>query len=129
MSTENGSSKQTLAYSFIHDRSGTLVSVERIPDLNIPQNEEPQKEVVSVFPEEEIFTYGSVEQLIKLLIEVDVDAWRALPEKLRTYLLRSTDWQYRLNQKSNIINLIINDVEIKWNGVDWFVKSFHPDFI
>lgn len=120
MGVENGfnsSSKPTLVYYFHPTKDGTLVSAERIH----------QDDVANVFPEREILIYGNVEVLVDLLIEKDVEAWRALPENLRAFLMCSTDWQYLLNKKTDIINLIVNDVEIRWNGVEWVVQAFHPD--
>lgn len=107
---------QALSYSFAPARDGTIVSMEL------------QEEVLNVFPVEEVLTYGSVETLIELLIAKDAEAWRALPEKLRTFLMRTTDWQYRVNEKTDLLNLIVNDVEIKWNGAEWVVQAFHSDF-
>lgn len=106
---------QALSYSFAPAKDGTIVSLEI------------QDEVLNVFPEEDMLIYGSVETLIDLLIAKDAEAWRALPEKLRTFLMRTTDWQYRVNEKTDLLNLIVNDVEIRWNGSDWVVQAFHPD--
>lgn len=115
--------KPTLAYSFTATKDGTLVSAE-ITKVNTKQN---QDEVVNVFPEDELPVYGDVEILVDLLISKDVEAWWVLPENLRTFLMRTTEWQYRVNKKTDILNLIINDVEIRWNGSDWVVQAFHPD--
>lgn len=115
--------KPTLAYSFTATKDGTLVSAE-ITKVNTKQN---QDEVVNVFPEEDLLIYGNVEILIELLIAKDAEAWRALPEKLRTFLMRTVEWQYRVNEKTNILNLIVNDMEIRWNGSEWVVQAFHPD--
>jgi hypothetical protein len=136
------SHKPTLAYSFIATKDGTLVSAEVTPELKSKQNQglnelysaeirrqfkNLQEDVGNVFPEEDLFVYGNVETLIQLLIEKDVEAWRTLPENLRTFLMRSTEWQYRVNEKTDILNLIINDVEIKWNGAEWVVMAFHSE--
>lgn len=122
MDTENSlnqfaSRKTTLVYSFTPTKDGTLVSAERTT----------QDDVANIFPEAELFTYGDVEALVDLLIEKDIEAWRALPENLKSFLMCSTEWQYVVNKKTDIINLIINDVEIRWNGVEWVVQAFHPD--
>ncbi len=107
--------KPTLAYSFTATKDGTLVSSEVVPN------------VVNVFPEKELLIYGDVEVLVDLLIAKDVEAWRSLPENLRKFLMRTTEWQYYVNEKTDIINLIVNDLEIRWNGSNWVVQAFHPD--
>lgn len=103
--------KPTLAYSFAATSDGTLVSAD----------------VVHTFPKDELFIYGNINVLYELLIEKDVEAWKALPEKLRSVLICTEEWQYHINEKTNVINLIINDLEIRWNGDDWVVQTFHPD--
>lgn len=120
MGTENDLShfaarKPTLVYSFAPTKDGTLVSAEL------------KNDVVNVFSEEELLIYGSPEVLVDLLIDKDTEAWRALPGNLSKFLMRSTEWQYVVNKKTDIINLIINDLEIRWNGIEWVLQAFHPD--
>lgn len=109
------SRKPTLVYSFVPTKDGTLVSAELKDD------------VVNVFPDEDLHIYGNPEILVDLIIEKDAEAWRTLPENLRKFLMHSTEWQYFVNMKTDIINLIINDLEIRWNGVEWVLQAFHPD--
>lgn len=141
--------KTTMAYSYVATKDGELAPAELTAEIRAKQSKDleeqennyrhpnaryvpsnPNDDVVHVLPEDDTFTlaiYGSVEELIKLLIEKDVEAWRSLPEKFRTFLLRSTEWQYLPNVKTGVPNLIINDVEVRWNGGSWVLENFHQE--
>jgi hypothetical protein len=84
-------------------------------------------DMIHTFPKEEIFVYGDIEQLHDLLIIKNVEAWRALPEKMRKHLMCTTEWQYYFDERMILPNLIINDLEIRWNGAEWVVMAFHSE--
>jgi hypothetical protein len=102
-------SRKTMAYSFVAPKGG----------------------VSAVAPTEEMVAQptqvpGSVKNLISLLIEKDVDAWRALSDEVRTQLMELPG-TYTLisNEKTGVPNLNINNVELRWNGTDWVLLTVH----
>ena len=100
-------SRKTMAYSFVAPKDGTS----------------------AVAPTEEMVTQptqlpGSVKNLISLLIEHDVDAWRALPKEVQTQLMDLPGtYTLILNEKTGVPNLNINHVELRWNGTDWVLVT------
>ena len=110
-------SRKTMAYSFVAPKGSAVAPTEPMEAVtvaeikNVPQT--PGRKV----------WHGDVHHLVSLLIEKDVEAWRALPEQTRTWLLSGSWWEYTLNEKTSLPNLIINQVELRWNGSEWVLHD------
>jgi hypothetical protein len=102
-------SRKTMAYSFVTPK-GSASAVA------------PTEEMIA----QPIQVPGSVKNLISYLIEKDVDAWRALPDEVRTQLMELPGtYTLIMNEKTGVPNLNINNVELRWNGTDWVLATVH----
>jgi len=111
--------RPTMMYSFVaEDKSKGIAPTEEMPIIPTPTVPVPAKSAPK-------FVIGAVSHLISLLIEKDVEAWRGLPEKVKSHLLSNEKWFYTMNEKTNLPNLVINNVEMRWNGSDWVVENLH----
>jgi hypothetical protein len=110
-------SRKTMAYSFVAPKGSAVaptepmeaVSVSEIKNISQPQTKKVE--------------HGDVHKLVSLLIEKDIEAWRALPDQTRHWLLSGSWWEYTMNEKTALPNLIINQVELRWNGSEWVLHN------
>jgi hypothetical protein len=112
-------SRKTMAYSFVDPtaRKTAVAPTESMEAVTMTQIKEVHHKP-DVIP-------GNVARLISLLIEKDVEAWRALPTLVKDFLMSQDSWKFLPNEKTGVPNLLLNSVELRWNGTEWVLEDLH----
>lgn len=70
---------------------------------------------------------ANTKNIILFLIEKDIEAWRNIPKSVIDYIFAddkvSKAFKLIENNKTNIVDILINGVILTWNGSDWILKG------